>query len=147
MSRYIEKYVYDWVKARERALKARCSFDGKNFSSTDPEAFTELGNAENALYRYVREWLGVDEVAAGGGVEPKPSEASKASFLPQEPAKNPYYQPNKFSRDRTVIQVCMDNRWIAWNWTTQNWDKVPGKLDEHGRVMVPPAGFDPALSA
>lgn len=79
---FIEKYAYDWVTARDRALKARCSFNGKNFESSDPEAWIQLARAEQALDKYVREWLGL---AASPGIEPS-SGASKAPYLPQEPA-------------------------------------------------------------
>lgn len=64
---YIEKYVYDWVTARDRALKATCAFDGKNFHSSDPEAWVQLSRAEQALDRHTREWLGM---VAVDGIEP-----------------------------------------------------------------------------
>lgn len=79
---YIEKYVYDWVTARDRALKATCTFDGKNFHSSDPEAWVQLSRAEQALDRYTREWLGMEAVA---GVEPA-SGASKDPYPPRETA-------------------------------------------------------------
>lgn len=79
----IEAAVYAWLRARKRALKAKCSFNKKGEAeSTDPEAWTELGLAEIALQKTGREWLGME---AGFGVGPK-FEASKAPSLPQEPA-------------------------------------------------------------
>lgn len=82
---YIEKYVYDWVTARDRALKATCVFDGKNFHSSDPEAWVQLSRAEQALDRFSREWLGFNEVEAVAGVEPT-SGASKDPYPPRETA-------------------------------------------------------------
>lgn len=56
----IEAAAYRWIKARERALKARCTFDAKGgvFDSTDPEAWVELGRAELQLHTVAKEWLG-----------------------------------------------------------------------------------------
>lgn len=59
---YIEKYVYDWVIARERALKSKPLYGGKKgevFGCTDPEAWELLGKAEVDLHRYVKEWLDI----------------------------------------------------------------------------------------
>lgn len=81
---YIEKYAYDWVTARDRMLKAKCTFDGKNFQSTDPEAWVLMARAEQALDRYIREWLGLE---AGAGIEPAQTTSKDAGLPLTEPAK------------------------------------------------------------
>lgn len=82
---YIEKYVYDWVTARDRTIRSvnTMAFNKKGeVENVDAEAWVQLGRAEWALDRYVREWLGMEAVA---GVEPT-SGASKAPYPPRETA-------------------------------------------------------------
>lgn len=82
---YIEKYVYDWVTARDRALKAAgtMTFNKKGeIERCDQMAWADLARAEFALDRYVREWLGMEAVA---GDDPA-SGLSKSPYPPRETA-------------------------------------------------------------